>query len=74
MQILTIENVPGKKIVEVVGLVKGSTIRAKHIGKDIGASFKQLVGGELKGYDEMLEEARKVAIGRMVEDAENKRS
>ena len=72
MQILTIENVPGKKIVEVVGLVKGSTIRAKHIGKDIGASFKQLVGGELKGYDEMLEEARKVAIGRMVEDAQNK--
>lgn len=72
MQILTIESVPGKKIVEVVGLVKGSTVRAKHIGKDIGASFKQIVGGELKGYDEMLEEARKVAIGRMVEDAENK--
>ena len=72
MLVLTIENVPGKKITKVVGLVKGSTIRAKHIGKDIGASFKQLVGGELKGYDEMLEEARKVAIGRMVEDAEGK--
>lgn len=69
MLILTIDNVPGKKITEVVGLVKGSTIRAKHIGKDIGASFKQLVGGELTGYDEMLTEARKIAIGRMVEDA-----
>ncbi|MEG2788145.1 MAG: heavy metal-binding domain-containing protein [Romboutsia sp.] len=72
MLVLTIENVPGKKITNVVGLVKGSTIRAKHIGKDIGASFKQLVGGELTGYDEMLEEARKIAIGRMVEDAQRK--
>ena len=54
MLILTTESVPGKKIKEVVGLVKGSTIRAKHIGKDIGAGFKQLVGGELTGYDEML--------------------
>mgnify|MGYP003378415373 CR=1 FL=1 len=71
MIILTIENVPGKKIIEVKGLVKGSTVRAKHIGKDIGASFKQLVGGELNGYDEMLTEARKIAIARMVEDAKN---
>lgn len=71
MIILTIENVPGKKITEVKGLVKGSTVRAKHIGKDIGASFKQLVGGELNGYDEMLAEARKIAIARMVEDAKN---
>ncbi|WP_042275080.1 YbjQ family protein [[Clostridium] dakarense] len=70
MLILTINDVPGKKITKVVGLVKGSTIRSKHIGKDIGASFKQLVGGELTGYDEMLVEARKIAIGRMVEDAE----
>ena len=71
MIILTIENVPGKKITEVKGLVKGSTVRSKHIGKDIGASFKQLVGGELNGYDEMLTEARKIAIVRMVEDAKN---
>ena len=71
MLILTTESVPGKKIKEVVGLVKGSTIRAKHIGKDIGAGFKQLVGGELTGYDEMLTEARKIAIGRMVEKAED---
>ena len=71
MLILTTESVPGKKIKEVVGLVKGSTIRAKHIGKDIGAGFKQLVGGELTGYDEMLTEARKIAIGRMVDDAKS---
>ena len=72
MLILTTENVPGKKIPNVIGLVKGSSIRAKHIGKDIGASFKQLVGGELTGYDEMLTEARKIAIGRMVKEAESK--
>ena len=72
MLILTTESVPGKKIKEVVGLVKGSTIRAKHIGKDIGAGFKQLVGGELKGYDEMLTEARSIAISRMVDDAKAK--
>ena len=71
MLILTTETVPGKNIKEVIGLVKGSTIRAKHIGKDIGASFKQIVGGELTGYDEMLTEARKIAIARMVEDAES---
>ncbi|WP_373599742.1 YbjQ family protein [Paraclostridium bifermentans] len=72
MLVLTIDSVPGKKITKVVGLVKGSTIRAKHIGKDIGAGFKQLVGGELTGYDEMMSEARKIAIGRMVEEAEAK--
>ena len=71
MLILTTDTVPGKNIKEVIGLVKGSTIRAKHIGKDIGASFKQIVGGELTGYDEMLTEARKIAIARMVEEAES---
>ncbi|MCR8744924.1 YbjQ family protein [Romboutsia lituseburensis] len=71
MLILTIDNVPGKKINKVLGLAKGSTIRAKHIGKDIGAGFKQLVGGELTGYDEMMTEARKIAINRMVEDAQS---
>ncbi len=70
MIIVTTDNIQGKKITNVVGLVKGSTIRCKHIGKDIGAGFKQLVGGELTGYDEMLTEARKIAIARMVEDAE----
>lgn len=70
MDILTINDIPGKKIVKVIGLVKGSTIRSKNVGKDIGASFKQLVGGELTGYGEMLTEARQIAIGRMVEDAQ----
>lgn len=72
MLILTTDTVPGKNIKEVIGLVKGSTIRAKHIGKDIGAGLKQLVGGELKGYDEMLTEARSIAISRMVDDAKTK--
>lgn len=72
MLILTTDSVPGKNITEVYGIVKGSTIRAKHIGKDIGASFKQLVGGELTGYGEMLTEAREIAIKRMVDDAKEK--
>jgi len=54
---------------EVLGLVKGSTIRAKHIGKDILAGFRQLVGGEVKEYTEMLQEARQQAQDRMVEEA-----
>jgi uncharacterized protein YbjQ (UPF0145 family) len=69
--ILTTNDFPGKKVTKVVGLVKGSTIRAKHIGKDIGAGFKNLLGGELKSYDEMLREAREIAIQRMVEDAKS---
>ena len=70
MMILTIESVPGKEIKEVKGLVKGSTVRCKNIGRDIGASFKNLVGGEMSGYNDMLTEARQIAIGRMVEEAE----
>ena len=70
MVVLTIENVPGKEIKEVKGLVKGSTVRCKNIGRDITASFKNLVGGEMTGYNEMLTEARKIAIERMVEEAE----
>ena len=69
MIILTTETVPGKEIVEINGLVKGSTVRCKNIGKDITASFKNLVGGEMSGYNEMLTEARQIAIGRMVDDA-----
>ena len=70
MIILTIENVPGKEIKEVKGLVKGSTVRCKNIGRDIAASFKNLVGGEMSGYNDMLTEARQIAIGRMVDEAE----
>lgn len=70
MIILTIKNVPGKEIKEVKGLVKGSTVRCKNIGRDITASFKNLVGGEMSGYNDMLTEARQIAIGRMVDEAE----
>ena len=70
MIILTIENVPGKEIKEVKGLVKGSTVRCKNIGRDITASFKNLVGGEMSGYNDMLTEARQIAIGRMVDEAD----
>jgi len=65
----TLEGVPGQTIMEHYGLVQGSTIRAKHIGKDIMAGFKNIVGGELKGYTELLQESRKEAIDRMVEQA-----
>jgi len=64
-----VETVPGKKIVEHFGLVQGSTIRAKHVGRDIMASLKNLVGGELKGYTELLREARKEATDRMIAQA-----
>lgn len=69
--IVTTDNIPGKEIIEVKGLVRGSTIRSKHLGKDISAAFKNLAGGELNSYNEMLTEARQVAIGRMVEDAKS---
>lgn len=70
MIITNIESVPGTKIVEHFGLVSGSTIRAKHVGKDILASFKNLVGGELKGYTELLQESRRQAMDRMIEQAD----
>ena len=66
---VTTEEIPGKKIVKVLGLVSGTTIRAKHIGKDIMAGLKNIVGGELKGYTEMMEEARTEATNRMIENA-----
>lgn len=69
MLIVTTDNIPGKEIVKVIGLTKGSTVRCKNIGRDIGASFKNLVGGEMTSYNEMLVEARQIAIGRMVDDA-----
>ena len=69
MIITNLETVPGKRIVEHFGLVSGSTVRAKHIGKDILAGFKNIVGGELKGYTELLQESREEATARMVEQA-----
>lgn len=70
MILTNVETVPGKKIVQHFGLVQGSTIRAKHVGKDIMASLKNIVGGELKGYTQLLKEARKEATDRMVEQAQ----
>jgi uncharacterized protein YbjQ (UPF0145 family) len=63
------ETVPGKTIVEFYGVVSGSTVRAKHIGRDIMAGFKNIVGGELTGYTELLNEARQEAIDRMIAQA-----
>ncbi|MBW2688581.1 MAG: YbjQ family protein, partial [Deltaproteobacteria bacterium] len=60
---------PGKKIVEHFGIVQGSTVRAKHIGRDMMAGLKNLVGGELKGYTELLQESRQEAVDRMTEQA-----
>ncbi|MCX8093037.1 MAG: YbjQ family protein [Candidatus Goldbacteria bacterium] len=70
MILTNIPMVPGMKIVEHYGLVTGSTVRAKHIGKDIMASLKNIIGGELKGYTELLNEARKEALERMIKQAE----
>lgn len=72
MIIVTTETISNKDIVETIGLVKGSTIRSKNFGKDILSGFKSMVGGELVEYNQMLEEARKIAISRMVEEAESK--
>ena len=64
------EYIPGHKITRHLGLVQGSTVRAKHIGRDFMAGLKNMVGGELKGYTELLSEAREQALDRMVEQAD----
>lgn len=68
MLIVNIDYVPNKEL-EILGLVKGSTIQSKHLGKDIVSGLKTLVGGELKAYTEMLDEAREIATNRMIEEA-----
>ncbi|RZN73916.1 MAG: YbjQ family protein [Candidatus Methanolliviera hydrocarbonicum] len=70
MIVVNTDFVPGKEITQVLRLVRGNTIQSKHIGKDIRAGFKQLVGGEITEYTEMLSEAREIALKRMVEKAE----
>lgn len=70
MHISNIETVPGHNIVKTYGLVQGSTIRAKHMGRDIMAGLKNIVGGELKGYTELLHESRNEALKRMVAQAQ----
>jgi len=69
MILSNVETIPGKTIVEFYGVVSGNTVRAKHLGKDILAGFKNLVGGELRAYTELLQESREEAQGRMVEQA-----
>lgn len=63
------ETVPGKRIVEHFGIVSGSTVRAKHVGKDIMAGFKNIIGGEMTGYTELLQESREEATERMKQQA-----
>lgn len=69
MIIVNTEEISGKKIVQTLGVVRGSSVRAKWFGKDIMAGFRNLVGGELKEYKELLDEAREAAMQRMIEDA-----
>ncbi len=71
MIVTNTETVPGKTIVEFYGMVSGSTVRAKHVGKDILASLKNLVGGELTSYTDLLNEARQEAMQRMFQEAES---
>ncbi len=67
--ITTTESIPGYRIVKVLGIVSGSTVRARHIGRDLLAGLKNIVGGEISEYTELLAEARDEAIRRMVEKA-----
>ena len=70
MLVVTSPGIPGKKIVKTLGIVKGNTIRARHIGKDILAAFKNIVGGEIQEYTKLMAESREQAIDRMIESAE----
>lgn len=71
MYISTTDNIAGKTIVKHVGLVKGNTIRARHVGHDIVAGLRNIVGGEITDYTKMMAEAREQALDRMIEDARN---
>ncbi len=72
MIITTSGRVEGREIVKTVGLVKGNTIRTRHVGRDIKAGLKSIVGGEITDYTQMMSDAREEAVRRMVEDAEKK--
>lgn len=71
MMVSTMSDVPGKRVVRVLGLVRGNTIRARHLGRDIGAFFKSVVGGEIREYTKLMAEAREQALDRMVAEAES---
>jgi uncharacterized protein YbjQ (UPF0145 family) len=70
MIVVNTETIPGHRILEVKGLVQGNTVRAKHVGRDIAASLKNLVGGELSGYTELLTESRRQSMARMLTQAQ----
>ena len=67
-----LETVPGREITQHLGLVQGNTVRAKHVGRDIMAGLKNIVGGELRGYTELLNDAREEAMGRMIDEAKSR--
>ena len=70
MMVVTTETITGKRIVETLGVVRGNTIRARHVGRDILAFFKNLVGGEIDDYTKMIAESREQALDRMIANAE----
>lgn len=69
MLIVTTDEIANKKIVDVLGTLQGSTVQSKHVGRDIGASFKTLIGGEIEGYSDLMLEARSIAQERMIDEA-----
>ena len=69
-ELITIDHYPGYEISEVLGYVKGSIVQTKNIGRDIAASFKTLVGGEIKGYSQMMNDARQMATERLLKEAD----
>ena len=71
MKIVTTENMIGEEIKETLGIVKGEVVQSKNLGRDFMASMKTIVGGEIKGYTEMIRTSRQIATKRMVEEAES---
>jgi len=69
--LVTTDSIPGRKVVKVLGMARGNTIRARHMGKDIMAGFKNMVGGEIVDYTKMMAESREQAIDRLIEDAQS---
>lgn len=67
--VATTENLPGREVKEVLGIVFGSCVQTKHIGKDFGAGLRTVIGGEAKAYTELMEESRRTAMERMIQDA-----
>lgn len=70
MYVVNTETIPGMRVVQIKGLVQGNTVRSKHFGRDFAAGLKNIVGGELKGYTELLTEARRQAVERMLAQAQ----